>query len=137
MTEHPNATLIRQGYAAFSAGDVATLTELIAPDAVQHMPGSNRFSGDHPGMQEILRMYGQFAVETQGTFKVDLEELCANDDTVVTVYRATGERGGEHTDTRHAPCSPCTWAGPWTSSISRQTQKRSTSSGRDARNREV
>jgi len=102
MTEHPNATLIRRGYAAFSAGDVATLTELIAPDAVQHMPGNNRFSGDHRGVQEILTMYGQFAEETQGTFRVELEELYANDDTVVTVYHVTGDRGGEHIDTRHA-----------------------------------
>jgi ketosteroid isomerase-like protein len=102
MTEHPNATLIRRGYAAFSAGDVVTLTELIAPDAVQHMPGNNRFSGDHRGVQDILAMYGQFAEETQGTFKVDLEELYANDDTVVTVYHVTGDRGGEHIDTRHA-----------------------------------
>jgi hypothetical protein len=30
VTEHHNATLIRKGYAAFSAGDVETLKELIA-----------------------------------------------------------------------------------------------------------
>lgn len=102
MSEHSNATLIRKGYAAFSAGDVATLTELIAPDAVQHMPGSNMFSGDHHGIENILGMYGRLAQETGGTFKVDLEEVYANDDTVVTIYHATGDRGGEHLDERHA-----------------------------------
>jgi ketosteroid isomerase-like protein len=102
MTEHPNAALIRRGYEAFSAGDVATLTELIAPDAVQHMPGNNMFSGDHQGIADILGMYGRLAQETGGTFKVDLEQVYANDETVVTVYRATGERGGEHLDERHA-----------------------------------
>jgi ketosteroid isomerase-like protein len=102
MTEHPNATLIRRGYEAFSAGDVATLSELIAADAVQHMPGHNEFSGDHPGRDNILRMYGQLAERTGGTFKVELLEVYANDDQVVTVYRATGDRAGRHLDTRHA-----------------------------------
>jgi len=102
MADHPNATLIRKGYEAFSAGDVATLTELIAPDAVQHMPGHNRFSGDHRGVQNILAMYGQLAELTGNTFRVDLEEVYANDDTVVTVYHATGDRGDKHLDNRHA-----------------------------------
>ena len=102
MTEHPNATLIRRGYQAFSAGDVASLSELIATDAVQHMPGHNEFSGDHRGRDEILKMYGQLAERTGGSFKVELEEIYANDDQVVTVYHATGDRAGHHLDTRHA-----------------------------------
>jgi len=102
MTDHPNATLIRRGFVAFSAGDVASLSELIAPDAVQHMPGNNMFSGDHRGLQDILGMYRKLVEETGGTFQVDLEEVYANDDLVVTVYRATGDRGGQHLDSRHA-----------------------------------
>lgn len=102
MTEHSNATLIRRGFAAFSAGDVAALSELIASDAVQHMPGNNMFSGDHRGLESILGMYGQLAQETGGTFKVDLEQVYANDDTVATVYHATGDRGAQHLDERHA-----------------------------------
>jgi uncharacterized protein len=102
MTEHPNAALIRRGYAAFSAGDVETLKELIAADAVQHMPGKNMFSGDHHGIDDILAMYGQLSQETGGTFRVDLEEVYANEDTVVTVYHSTGDRGGQHLDSRHA-----------------------------------
>jgi uncharacterized protein len=102
MTEHHNATLIRKGYAAFSAGDVETLKELIAPDAVQHMPGKNMFSGDHRGVDNILQMYRRLSQETGGTFRVDLEEVYANDDTVVTVYHVTADRGGEHLDSRHA-----------------------------------
>ena len=102
MSEHANATLIRRGYAAFSAGDVETLKELIAPDAVQHMPGKNMFSGDHHGIDDILGMYGQLSQETGGTFRVDLEEVYANDDTVATVYHVTADRNGEHLDSRHA-----------------------------------
>ncbi|MCW2600217.1 MAG: hypothetical protein JWM02_2046 [Frankiales bacterium] len=102
MAEHPNAARIRQGYEAFSAGDTAGLSELIATDAVQHMPGHNQFSGDHRGRDEILAMYGQLAEQSGGTLKVELEEVYANDDEVITVYHSTGERDGRQLDTRHA-----------------------------------
>src|SRR2546430_8029054 len=42
-----NRQLIERGFEAFNNGDAATLTELIASDCVQRVPGSNRFSGDH------------------------------------------------------------------------------------------
>jgi len=32
-----NASLVRRGYAAFSTGDMATLSELFADDAVWHV----------------------------------------------------------------------------------------------------
>ncbi len=102
MAEHQNATLIRRGYEAFAAGDVATLSELLAPEAVQHMPGHNVFSGDHKGRDAILAMYGQLAERSGGTLKVELEEVYANDDEVVTVYHSTGTRDGKRLDTRHA-----------------------------------
>ncbi|WP_326567219.1 nuclear transport factor 2 family protein [Amycolatopsis rhabdoformis] len=102
MAEHPNATLIRRGYAAFSTGDVDTLTELLSADAVQHMPGHNTFSGDHKGRDAILAMYGELASRSDGTLQVILEEVYANDDEVVTVYHSTGTRGDKHLDTRHA-----------------------------------
>jgi ketosteroid isomerase-like protein len=102
MAEHQNATLIRRGYEAFSAGDVTALSELLAPDAVQHMPGHNVFSGDHKGRDAILAMYGQLAERSGGTLKVELEEVYANDEEVITVYRSTGTRNGKQLDTRHA-----------------------------------
>ena len=102
MPEHPNATLIRRGYAAFNAGDVATLSQLIAHDAVQHMPGHNILSGDHKGVESILTMYGQMAEMTGGTLKVDLEEVYANDERVVTIYRGRAQRNGKTYDARHA-----------------------------------
>ncbi len=40
MSEHPNIELSRRGYAAFGTGDMATLTELIADDAVWHVGGA-------------------------------------------------------------------------------------------------
>lgn len=104
MSEHPNVALIRRGFAAFNEGDVVTLSQIIAKDAVQHMPGHNRFSGDHKGIDEILTMYGEIAQLTEGDFRAELEEVYANDHRAVAIYRAQGTRGSLRLDERNALC---------------------------------
>jgi uncharacterized protein len=102
MAEHPNATLIRRGFAAFNSGDVATLSEIIAPDAVQRMPGDNQFTGEHKGLENILAMYGSIGALTGGTFQAVLEEVYANDHRVVAIYRSQGTRDSRTIDERNA-----------------------------------
>jgi hypothetical protein len=104
MSEHANVALIRRGFAAFNEGDVVTLTEVIAKDAVHHMPGHNRFSGDHKGIDEILTMYGEIAKLTEGDFRAELEEVYANDHRAVAIYRMQGTRGSRRLDERSAMC---------------------------------
>lgn len=104
MSEHANVALIRRGFAAFNEGDVVTLSQVIAKDAVQHMPGHNRFSGDHKGLDEILTMYGEMARLTEGDFRAELEEVYANDHRAVAIYRAQGTRGTRRMDERNALC---------------------------------
>jgi ketosteroid isomerase-like protein len=104
MAEHPNVTLIRRGFAAFNTGDMATLTEIIATDCVQHMPGNNRFSGEHKGRDDMLAMYGQMAELTGGQFAAELEDVYANDHRVVAIYRAKGTRNSRTINERHALC---------------------------------
>jgi hypothetical protein len=102
MTDHPNVTLVRRGFEAFNAGDVVSLTELIATDAIQHMPGDNQLSGEHKGRDSILTMYGQMAQLTDGTLRIDLEHVYANDHRAVAVYRGHGTRRGRVIEERHA-----------------------------------
>ncbi len=97
-----NAELVRRGFTAFSEGDIATLTEIIAPDAVQHVPGDNPLSGDYKGRDAILSFYAQLAERTAGTIRVELEQVFAKNDQVVTVFHQTGEREGRTMDTRHS-----------------------------------
>jgi ketosteroid isomerase-like protein len=102
MAEHANVTLIRRGFAAFNAGDIATLSEIIAADAVQHMPGKNRFSGDHKGRDDILAMYGQIGEVTGGTYQAELEAVYANDHRAVAIYRGRATRDSRQLDERMA-----------------------------------
>jgi ketosteroid isomerase-like protein len=104
MAAHPNADLVRKGFKAFNTGDVATLTEILSSDCVQHMPGQNRFSGDHKGRDSVLAMYGELMTESSGTFSAKLEEVYANDHRAVAIYHATATRGRKKLDERHALC---------------------------------
>ena len=101
MAEHPDVALIRRGYAAFSTGDVATLSEIIAPDATQYQPGSSDLAGEHKGLQAILEFYGRLAAGTDGSFRVELERLYTDGKgQVVTTHRTTAQRAGRRLDTR-------------------------------------
>ena len=69
MAEHPDVTLVKRGYAAFNSGDMATLAELVAEDATQHMVGDNLLSGEHKGRNAIFAMYARLGELTNGTYR--------------------------------------------------------------------
>jgi len=58
-TEHPNAALVRRGYAAFHTADMETLTELFDPSASWHTPGHSTLAGDHKGREATFGHFGR------------------------------------------------------------------------------
>jgi uncharacterized protein len=95
-----NEDLIRRGYAAFGAGDMDTLTSLMAEDVVHAIPGNNRFTGEHKGTDELTALYNQLFVVSGGTYAARLlsvEEVSPG--TVVSRHRGTAEREGRTLDT--------------------------------------
>lgn len=103
MAEHPDVTLIKRGYEAFSKGDLSTLREIIAEDAVHSVPGTSEIAGDHKGIDAILAMYGKLAEMTGGAFSVTPDHfLTDGKGTVVSVHRDHAERGGKTLDGRAA-----------------------------------
>ena len=100
MAEHPDVALVRRGYVAFSSGDVATLSELLAEDARQYQPGSGSMSGEFRGRDAILAYYGRLASETNGTFRVELEHVYTDGEgRVVASSRNTAQRGDRRLNT--------------------------------------
>jgi uncharacterized protein len=91
---HPNEELIRRAYDAFSRGDVDTLRQLFADNAVFHEPGRNPISGDHQGIDQILAFVGLLAERSGGTYRVPLHEIVANDQHAVGLHVAEAEREG-------------------------------------------
>jgi ketosteroid isomerase-like protein len=97
-----NVKLIRKGFEAFNKGDVATLETVLASDCVQHMPGNNRFSGDHKGLDNILSMYAEMGALTNGTLQAALSDVYAGDHHVTATYTAKATRNGATLDQRYA-----------------------------------
>ena len=103
MAEHPNVDLIRRGFDAVNAGDMDALSELLDENVVQHMSGNNTlFSGGHHGRDNVFAMYGRLGEASGGTFRAPVEDIWADDDTAVAIYRATGERNGKQLAMRNA-----------------------------------
>ena len=102
LTDNENVALVRRGYEAFNTADVATLSALIADDAVQHVPGSSQIAGDYKGRDAILvDLYAKIAELTGGSVKAELESVTAEgDDKVVAVHRARATRGSKQLDGR-------------------------------------
>jgi uncharacterized protein len=92
LNEHPNATRVREGFASFGGSDPQVLLSLFAPDAVWHVPGTTSMSGDYRGLEEIVPFLRRTAELTNGTYRVDLLWVVADDNHAVAVYRARGER---------------------------------------------
>jgi ketosteroid isomerase-like protein len=100
MAEHEDIVLVRRGYEAFSNGDMAAMTEIIAENATQYQPGSGRLTGTYTGREAILNFYGQLAGETGGTFRVDVQHVYADGEGhVVACHQATAQRGDRRLDT--------------------------------------
>jgi ketosteroid isomerase-like protein len=103
MGVQDNLELVRRGYAAFSAGDTATLTALFTPDVVHHVPGSSPIAGAHKGAQNVLAMYGQLGELSGGTMRVELEDVLTDGgDHVIAIHRASAERNGKTLSIREA-----------------------------------
>ena len=97
MSTHPNAASARANFDRFVQGDVAGLLGLFADDAVWHVPGASAVAGDYRGREEIGSLMRQTAELSDGTYWVEPLWVLADDEHVVAVYRARGQRAGGRT----------------------------------------
>ena len=95
MADHPNATLLKNGYEAFDKGDMAVLTGLFAENVVWHVPGDSPISGEHRGREAVFGIFAKTVELSGGSFKIELHDVLANDEHTVALTRATGSRQGK------------------------------------------
>jgi ketosteroid isomerase-like protein len=95
MDEHPNATILRQGYDAFGRGDMDGVARILADDVLWHSPGHSPLSGDYTGIPAVLGLLGEIAQRTGGTFRADVHDILANDVHGVALVTISGSRGGK------------------------------------------
>jgi ketosteroid isomerase-like protein len=93
-----NAALIRKGYDAFIAGDMATLSELFHEDAVWHLPGNGGLAGTKKGRDETFAYFGELVARSNGTLKVTMHDVLANDEHAIGLHNDRAERNGKTID---------------------------------------
>ena len=93
-----NAELVRRGYEAFSAGDVATLGDIFAEDAVWHAAGNGVLSGTKQGRDAVLAYFGELGARSQGTLKVTVTDLIGGERHTVALQHNHAEGNGKTLD---------------------------------------
>jgi len=91
---HPNADLVRKGFEAFAAGDMATMDQLMADDAKWHAPGTSPVSGDFEGKDAIFGSFARIPQETD-SFQQEIHAILADDEHAVALVKTTAGRGGK------------------------------------------
>jgi ketosteroid isomerase-like protein len=91
-----NVELVRRGYTAFNAGDMATLSDMFAEDAVWYVAGSGVLSGVKQGRDAILAYFGELGARTQGSFQADLEDLVGGENHTIAIQKTRAENNGKN-----------------------------------------
>ncbi len=94
MAEHPNASLVKKGFAAFEAGDMATLNTLFTEDIVWHGAGRSFLGGDFKGKGDVLGVFARLSQEAD-SFRQKVHTILADDDHAVALVEAEAARDGK------------------------------------------
>lgn len=100
MSANENLKLMRRTLDAFLAGDMETLSEVLAPDVVWRVPGRSLLAGDYSGQPAVFGFFGRLMELTGGTFRVQSLRMLADEAGGVFVDRITAERKGRTLDVR-------------------------------------
>ena len=94
MGEHANVELLRRGYAAYESGDMDTINQLFADDILWHVAGRSQLAGDYKGKDEVFQFFGKIMELSNGTSKLEIHDVLANDGHAVVLLTGTAERNG-------------------------------------------
>ena len=90
------SAIVRDLYAALTAGDLPRVLAALTEDVVFHIPGTGVNAGDWRGPRGVLAMLAQAQQLTRGTLSIELRDVLegSSDDVVaLATYRAEREGG--------------------------------------------
>jgi ketosteroid isomerase-like protein len=92
---HPNEEAVREGYEAFARRDMPALMQVFSDEITFVVPGRSIQSGTFSGKEEVGRYFSLVGKHTEGTHRVEVLDLLANDSHAVALVRALGRRGDQ------------------------------------------
>jgi hypothetical protein len=93
--EHRNAVLIRRLYDAYARRDRDTISSLIAEDCRWIIPGRGAQAGVYEGRVAILELFRGMMRDSNGTARIELEAVVADDQYAVVLQRGSGTIRGK------------------------------------------
>jgi uncharacterized protein len=85
---------VRNGFDAFTRGDMQAVSEEFTDDAVWHGTGTTRLGGDHRGKQAVIANILDFAQSYQD-ISMNLHDIVANEQHVVALVTTSVSRNGK------------------------------------------
>lgn len=94
MADHPMVRLLAAGHVRYGKLSLDALRKGIADDVVWYTPGDHPLSGRIDGIQGVFDWLEESARVTNGTFRVDMERIVADDEVAAVISTYRGERKG-------------------------------------------
>lgn len=94
-TDHPNAQVLREGFAAFGRGDLDAIRGLLTDDAEWTNAGTSPLAGTYRGWDAISAMFGQLFEQTGGTISMEVISVLADDTHACAIYDSTSTIAGQ------------------------------------------
>jgi ketosteroid isomerase-like protein len=93
--EHPNVTLVREGFEAFQKGDMGWLDQHMADDITWHVGGNSKWAGEYKGKEKVLDFFARQTQALGSQPEVDIHDIVGGDDHVITIgtAKATSQDG--------------------------------------------
>jgi ketosteroid isomerase-like protein len=95
---HQNAKRLEEFLRAYADRDAERIGAALNENAVWHVGGTHRFSGDYRGRDAILEYFDRIGAETTSTLRLDPIELMANEERGAAFLRVTADREGHRLD---------------------------------------
>jgi ketosteroid isomerase-like protein len=87
--EHPNVTIVREGFEAFAKGDTEWMDRHLADDVTWHVGGNSKWAGAYQGKENVLAFFGRQTQALGGQSPaVEVHDILGNDDHVVVLGSA-------------------------------------------------
>jgi len=83
---------------AYADDDADAIAETVAEDAVWHVGGAHRMSGDYQGREAVLGLLRGFHELTQNRLKVEPRDVLEGDEHLMSFTHVTAEREGDKLD---------------------------------------
>jgi uncharacterized protein len=94
MAEHPMIRLLTAGHIRYGDLSLERLRLGIADNVVWYTPGNHPLSGRIEGIEGVFEWLRQSAEVTNGTFRVEMHRILADDEWAAVISTYRGERKG-------------------------------------------